>query len=316
VTAVTFDSNLPISGKPRDPQAVRLFGGSRDDEGRHPFVNTHQVGTDYFKVMGIGLRAGRGFTEHDDADSLQVAVVSQRVAARLWPNQDPLGQRFQFTDTNRADAWFTVVGVSEPVLHHELDGDPGLDVYRPYTQGSTGGAYYVVRTSGDPRVIATAATTAVGRIDPNQSFLDVQTYDDRLAGRMWQRRLAGALFLAFAALALLLAAGGLYGVLSEIVLQQRRDIGVRVALGAARSDVLRFVLDRGLRPAVAGLLIGLPLALVTARGFSGLLYGVAPYDPLILITVALLVLLIAVAACYVPAHRALRIDPLIALRAD
>jgi predicted permease len=315
VTGVTFDSNLPMSGRPRDPQAIRLYGASRDDDGRNPFVNQHQVGTEYFEVMGIPLLAGRGLTEHDDADSLQVAVVSQRVAARLWPNQDPIGQRFQFADTIRPDSWITVVGVSRPVLHHALDGDPGLDVYRPYTQAATGGAYYVVKTNGDPRNITAAATGIIGQLDPNQSYLDVQIYDDRIAARMWQRRLAGALFMSFAGLALVLAAAGLYGVLSEIVLQQRRDIGVRVALGAERADVLRHVLGRGLRLAVIGIAVGLPVALISTRGFASLLYGVEPYDPVILIAVAALLLVVATLACYIPARRALRIDPLAILRA-
>lgn len=173
----------------------------------------------------------------------------------------------------------------------------------------------MVKTNGDPRAIAAAATGIIGQLDPNQSFLDVQVYGDRLAARMWQRRLAGALFMSFAGLALVLAAAGLYGVLSEIVLQQRRDIGVRIALGAGRADVLRHVLGRGLWLAVIGIAAGLPLALVSTRGFASLLYGVEPHDPVILIAVAALLLVVATLACYVPARRALRIDPLSILRA-
>ncbi len=316
VRAVTFDNNLPMSGKARDAQPVRLYGQAPGDEARNPYVNQHLVGPDYFRVMGIGIDSGRAFTDDDRAGTQPLAIVSRRMAERLWPGQDPIGQRFQFADTSAPEIWSTVVGVSAPVLQQALDGDPGYDVYRPHTQLSTAGPWYVVRTSGDPASLAHAATAVVGAIDPNQSFLDVMTYERRISNSMWQRRLAGGLFGSFAGLALLLAAVGLYGVLSQLVAQRTRDLGVRVALGASGTDVLRLVVGQGLRLAAAGALIGLMAASLAARGVASVLYGVGPHDPVTMVTVTLLLLAIAALACCVPARRAMRVDPIVALRAE
>jgi predicted permease len=316
VRAVTFDNNPPLGGKPRDPLAIRAAGQDRDEEQRNPYVNWHNVGPDYFQVMGIDLPRGRGFDDRDRADTMPVVVVSQRLAERLWPGRDPIGQRLQVQGTATPDVWLTVVGVGGPVLHHELDGVPGFDVYRPATQGSTGGPYFVIRTAGDPMAVAREATAIIGETDANQSFLDVQTYGGRVANRIWQRRLAGALFGGFAALAMLLAAVGLYGVLSFIVSQQTREIGVRLALGASERSILGVVLGRGLRLTTVGLVIGGLLALALARLIGGLLYGVNPVDPATFALVPLLLLAIAMLACYLPARRATRVDPLVALRAE
>jgi putative ABC transport system permease protein len=316
VRAVTFDTNLPMSGKPRDAQAVRLFGQSPDQEAQNPYANLHQIGPAYFATMGISMRSGREFSEMDRPVSVPAAIVSRRLADRLWPGQEPLGQRLQFSDTAQPDTWLTVVGVSESVLHHELDGEPGLDLYRPFTQSSTAGPYYVLRTNGDPQVLANAATAIIGATDPNQSFLDVQMMEARLANRMWQRRLSGALFGSFAGLALILAAIGLYGVLSYLVTQQTREIGVRLALGAAPRAVMGMVVRRGLTLAVAGVSIGLVLAFGLARLVAGLLYEVSPGDPLTFAGVTVGLLAIVVLASVLPARRAMRVDPIIALRAE
>jgi putative ABC transport system permease protein len=315
VQAVTFDNNLPMSGKPRDPLAIRVAGQSADEEARNPYVHGHLIGPDYFRVMGIPIRQGRAFDDRDHADTPPVVVISEQLAERLWPGRDPIGQRIQ-PQNAQPDAWQTVVGVAAPVLHHELDGEPGFDMYRPFTQTSTAGPFYVIRTTGDPLRIASAATSIIGRTDANQSFLDVQSYDTRVANRIWQRRLAGALFASFAGLAILLAAIGLYGVLSYIVSQQTREIGVRVALGATSQGIIAQVLARGLRLAVIGVGIGLVIALGLARFIAGMLYEVSAADPATLILVPLLLLLIAVFACYVPARRATRVDPIVALRAE
>jgi putative ABC transport system permease protein len=314
VRAVTFDNNLPMSGKPREPAAVRAAGQSLDDEQRNPYVNWHEVGPDYFQVMGIPIVRGRAFDDRDRPESFQTAVVSQSVAERLWPGRDPIGQRMQYQEL--PDLWLTVVGVAAPVLHHEIDGHAGFDVYRSYQQATSAGPYYVIRTDGDPMTIARAATAIVGETDPNQSFLDVQTFGTRVANRIWQRRLAGALVGGFAGLALLLAAIGLYGVLSYSVSQQTREIGVRVALGASAGAILGEVLGRGLKLTALGVCVGTALALALSRVIAGMLYGVHATDPATFVLVPLVLLSIAAAACYVPARRASRVDPIVALRAE
>jgi putative ABC transport system permease protein len=316
VQAVTFDNNLPMSGKPRDPPAIRAAGQSHEDEQRNPYVNWHYVGPDYFLVMGIDIVHGRGFDNRDRPDTVPATVVSQRLAERLWPDRDPIGQRLQLQNTTQPEVWLTVVGVAGPVLHHELDGDGAFEVYRPYMQSSTAGPYYVIRTADDPMTIARAATAIIGETDPNQSFLDVQTYTTRIANRIWQRRLAGALFGSFASLAVLLAAIGLYGVLSYMVSQQTREIGVRLALGATERSIVGQVLGRGLRLSMIGVAIGGLLAVALARLIAGMLYGVRPIDPATFAIVPVVLLGIAALACYIPARRATRVDPLVALRSE
>jgi putative ABC transport system permease protein len=245
-----------------------------------------------------------------------VVVVSQRLAERLWPDRDPIGQRLQFQSTTQADVWLTVVGVAGPVLHHELEGQAGFDMYQFYGQSLTAGPYYVVRTGGDSMTIARAATAIIGDTDPNQSFLDVHSYGTRVANRIWPRRLAGALFGSFASVAMLLASIGLYGVLSYMVNQQTREIGVRVALGASSGGIIGQVLGRGLKLAVIGIIAGTVLAVGLTRQIAGMFYEVSATDPATFLSAPLILLLIAAGACYVPARRATRVDPIVLLRAE
>jgi putative ABC transport system permease protein len=272
------------------------------------------VGPDYFEVMGIPLIAGRPFDERDRPDGARAAVVSSRLAERLWPHRDPIGQRLQTENTMATEVWYTVVGVAQPILQHDLDAAPGFDLYMPFTQASTAGPYYVVRTRVDPWSLANAATGVVGQIDPNQSFLDVASYERRIANRIWQRRLAGALLIGFAALAVVLASVGLYSVLTHIVLQQRREIGVRVALGATARDVLAAVLGRGLALAGLGAAAGIPLAFGLARTIQHVLFEVPATDPATFVATPVALLIVGGLACYLPARRAARLDPLVALR--
>ncbi|MGD9904447.1 MAG: ABC transporter permease [Vicinamibacterales bacterium] len=316
VVGVTYDTNLPISGKPRDPYAIRAAGQSTDEAAANPFVHGHLIGPDYFAVMGIPIVRGRAVDDRDRLDTEPTVVVSERLAERLWPGRDPIGQRLQELDTARPEAWRVVVGVAAPVLHHELDAEPGFDAYMPAAQERTNGPYFVVRTAGDPMTVAAAATRFVGAIDPNQSFLDVLSYDTRVANRIWQRRLAGVLFGAFAVLAIALAAVGLYGVMSYVIGQQTREMGVRLALGATEGGVVRHVLTHGLTMAAAGAVAGLVLAAGLARLMRGVLFGVGAGDPLTFVAVPCVLLAIAALACYGPARRASRVDPVVALRAE
>jgi len=316
VRAVTFDPNLPLSGKPRDPSVFSAEGQSPDERLRNPYLNQHIVGPDYFSTMGIRLLRGRDFAPEDRPTTPAVVVVSRSLAERLWPGADPIGRRLQPSPTTTPDTWFTVVGIADNVLHRELDAAPSLDLYRTYTQVSPAGPYYVIRTDGDPRALARAAPAVIATVDPDQSYLDVKTMEERIADRIWQRRVAAMLLGVFAALAFILAAIGLFGGPSYLVAQQRREIGVRLALGAAPRDVTRLVLGRGLALAGLGAALGLPLAYALGRGMAGVLYEVSPADPLTFAAVAVALLLIAAVASFVPALRATKVDPIIALRAE
>ena len=315
VTTVTLDGNLPLSGKARETQQVRAAGQSLEEQQANPFVHAHVVAANYFDAMTIPLEAGRGFLETDGVGNQQVVIVSRRLASRLWPGQDPLGKSMQAGGAPDAPA-LTVVGVARDIRHQQL-ATTDLDLYRPYRQVWAGGSWYVVRTSGvNPMSLANAATQIVPETDPNQSFFDVKTMDERIASGIWQQQIASALFSLFGALTLALAAIGLYGVLSYLVTQQRREIGVRMALGASPREMRRMVLGRGARLTGAGLVIGLALAWAASRALAPVLFEIPAVDPLTFAAVPIGLFLIALLACYLPARRATRVDPLVALRAD
>jgi putative ABC transport system permease protein len=313
VDAVGFDWNLALSGKARDPEQVAAAGQSLEAEQRNPFVHWHVVSPGYFDAMRIPILMGRALTGLDTNDTRPVALVSQRLAALLWPNQDPIGKQIKGPGD---DAWLTVVGVTGNVQHQQLGGETSLDVYRSFQQIRAGGGWFVLRTHLDPARFAQSAPALVPAIDPNQSYFDVRIMTDRIKDGIWQQRTAGALFLGFAAIAVLLATVGLYSVLSYLVSQQQRELGVRIALGAQRWDVLRLVIGRGLRLTLIGLGLGLICAVPLARVVGGLLYGVSPFDPATFVGVPMLLTLLATVACYLPARRAMATDPIIALRAE
>lgn len=316
VDAVGFDSNLPLSGKSREPEQITAEGQSIDAQKANPFVHRHVVSPGYLDAMRTPLTAGRAFTDLDTNDTYPVALVSARLGRLLWPNEDPIGKRLKEGGVDSRTPWTTVVGVVADLQHQQLGGDASLNVYRPLRQVHAGGGWFVVRTRLDPDSLARTAPDVVTQTDPAQSYFDVQTMPERIAAGIWQRRTAGALFLGFSVVAVLLAAIGLYSVLSFVVLQQRRELGMRIALGAGPDDVLRLVIGRGLRLTAMGLAVGWLCAAALARGVAGLLHGISPFDPVTFLGVPVLLTAIAVLACYLPARRAMKIDPIIALRAE
>ncbi len=317
VEAVAVDSNLPLSGRPRDPYEIGVEGQAPDAARENPYVNVHVVSANYFDVMGIPIEQGRGFTELDGPGGQQVAVVSRRLADRLWPGEDPTGRVLRFFGGTVDEGRWIVAGVAGDIRHAQLDATD-VDVYRPYRQSWTGGSYFLVRTAPgvDPMSLARAATRLVPETDPNQSYFDVRTMEDRIRAGMWQQQVAGVLFGGFAVLALVLAAIGLYGVLSYLVTQQWREIGVRIALGAEPRDVVRLVVGRGLALTGVGLALGLAGAAAGARALGPMLYETRADDVRTFVFVPLLLAVVAVAACAIPAHRATRVDPVVALRTE
>jgi len=311
---------LPFSG----------FGGSAsfNIEGRAappgdpgPHGDVRGVSPRYFETMGIRLLRGRVFTDQDRRGGQPVAIIDENLAREYWPNQDALGQRIR--NGNRAP-WKTIVGIVRPVRHSQVVGE---EASREGVEGSGKGVYYfplyqenspatflIARASGDPAALAGAIRVAVHDVDPSQPVSDLKTMDERLAMSMGPRRSAVTLLTVFAAMALTLAAVGLFGLIRYNVTQRTQEIGVRMALGASRSDVLRMVLGESLRLALLGVAGGLVAAFALTRVLSSLLYGVSPTDPLTFAGMALVLVSVALLACSIPAQRATRVDPLVALR--
>jgi predicted permease len=279
-----------------------------------PIAQLNVVSPGYFATMRIPRLAGRDFAPDDRADGNPVAIVNEQLAHRVWPNESALGKRIRF---GGADAkWATIVGVVKTVKHFRLSEDPLDEAYVPYMQRPLIFTEAVVRTSGDPAAIAGSIRAAVWRVDRDQPVWRVRTMDRVLDDARGGPKLTVWLMTAFAALALVLAAIGVYGVMSYAVARRTQEVGIRMALGARRNQVLVMVLREGMRTIAVALVIGLAVAAAATRLLSSQLFGVRAIDPLTFATVPVLLALVAIAACYVPALRASRVDPIVALRSE
>ena len=282
-----------------------------------PFALYRVVSPDYFRTMGIQLQRGRFFNAHDAPDSQPVIMVSRQLAERYWPGEDPTGKRLKIGPLDSPNPWLTVVGVVNDVRQAGLYGDPRMDLYAPYAQDRR--AFIaprdlVLRTKGDAASVTSAVRQAVWSVDKDQPVTNVRTMDQVFAAAISQERFQALLLGLFAALALVLACVGLYGVISYSVAQRTHEIGVRMALGARPRDVLKLVLRQGMGLTIVGLIVGIAAGLLATRVLSDMLFGVTARDPLTFVGVPALLLLVAFLACYIPARRATRIDPLVALR--
>ena len=283
-------------------------------EGAPPEVDFRRASPDYFRTMGVPLVAGRAFVERDATDAQPVAVVNEAMARRHWPGESALGKRIKLGANPDASPWITVVGVVGNVRHLGLDSEPRPEVYRHLLTSPPTSPVVVVSTNGDPRGLIPTLRGAVRELDRDLPAATARTMDEIIARSVAERRFLMALLGVFAAVALALAAVGIYGVVSNSVAQRTHEIGVRMALGATRGNVLRLVIAQGMTPALAGLALGLAGALALTRVMRGLLFGVGARDPVTLASAALLLAAVALLACYVPARRATRIDPMEALR--
>ena len=286
-------------------------------QGKRPTVVTRVVHPHYFRTMGIQFLRGREFGEQDKVDSPAAAVISETMARRFWPGEDPLGKRITpgRPDSTDPDDWVTIVGVVKDVRQFELVADPKPQMYLSYVQaGFFAPRHLVVSTNVEPLSLAATVRKAVWEIDKDQPVSDVSTMEDVLSESIARQRFSMLLLGIFAALALALAAVGIYGVLSYSVAQRTHEMGVRMALGAQRSDVLRLVVGQGLKLVLVGVALGLAAAFVLTRVMSSLLFGVSATDPTTFITISLVLTGVAVLASYIPARRATKVDPMIALR--
>jgi len=282
-------------------------------------ANHRQVSTDYLRTMGIPLRRGRFFERTDGERTAPVAIVNETMARQFWPAVDAVGRRFRTGDD--ASPWITIVGVVGDVRQMGLDAPVKAEMYFPYPQVQ-GQPWFaprdlVVRSAVvEPMSLLPAVKGAIHAVDPEQAVANVRTFDEVLDEEVVQRRLGASLVAAFAALALLLASLGVYGVLSYFVAQHTSEIGVRLALGASRRDILSLVLAKGMGLAVAGVALGLVGALALTRLVSSLLYGVSAADPATFAAAASLLAALALLACYLPARRAIKVDPMVAIRCE
>jgi putative ABC transport system permease protein len=272
------------------------------------------VSPDYFDVMGIPVVRGQAFTEHDRANVPAVTVINETMARRYFSGEDPIGKRINLGDPAKGSPWRTVVGVVRDIRHESLDKEPYPQMYAPEAQFPRRLMTMVARTSGDPLSLVPALRRDLTSLDKDLPLYNLRTMEQVLADSIARRRFQMLLIAAFAGLGLLLAAVGIYGVISYSVAQRRHEIGVRMALGARAPDILRLVVGQGLGLALAGVGAGLAAAFALTRVMSSLLYGVSAADPLTFAGVALALLGVALAACLVPARRATKVDPMIALR--
>jgi predicted permease len=308
VRSATISANTPLS-----------FTDSRcaaaDANTRPRRAGSDIVAAGYFDTLGIPILRGRGFAAHDRLGSPRVAVVNETFARRYWPGRDPIGQSVWLgCDTKAPRTVAEVIGVARDAKYETLDEPPKPFVYEALTQEGSGFVTLIVHTGGSPEMFTGPLRAELADLDPNLRVYEMQTLEQFASGSLWRVRWQAALLAVFGGLAMVLAAVGLYGVVAYTVAQQTRELGIRMAMGAQRGDVLWMVLGRGLRLTAVGIGIGLLLSAGATRLLGGLLYGMSPLDPVSFAAASLAWTAVAMLASYVPARRAMRVDPVVALR--
>jgi putative ABC transport system permease protein len=298
-----------------DSVGIYIEGRPAPAPGQEIIVVTRVVSPHYFPTMGIELLRGREFGEQDRADSAAVVVINETMARRYWPGEDPIGKRVTPGDPNDPNDWCQIIGVVKDVRQFKLDDDPKPQMYLTYEQaGFFAPRYLVVSTEVEPLSLAPTVRNTVWDIDKDQPVSNIATMEGVLSESVARQRFSMLLLGIFATVALVLAAVGIYGVMSYSVAQRTREIGIRMALGAQRGDVLKLAVGQGLKLVSTGVVIGLGTAFLLTRVMSSLLFGVSATDPITFITISLVLIGVAVLAIFIPARRAARVDPIVALR--
>jgi putative ABC transport system permease protein len=290
--------------------------GRPDPEpGKELAMDVEAISSGYFRTLQISVLQGRDFDSRDRADTQNVIIVNNALAQTLFPGQNPIGKQIHDHHEWLGNKDWTIVGVVDDIRHGTPDfAEAPFLAYTPYSQRELFREFLLLRATGDPTSLIPAMRKIVVDIDPDVPVDRATSFDDFLDGRFWARRLSASLATLFSGVAILLSAAGLYGVLAYSVLQRRRELGVRIALGAQSSNVLAIVLGRGLRLSGIGLAIGMATTLIIGPFIGSFLYGIPSTDPITLVVAVLVLSLAVIFACLLPALRAVRINPIIALR--
>lgn len=313
VKAAGITSVLPLSDN-FDGRGVIIEDQPRQ-RGQEISADLYVTTPGYLRAMGIPLVKGRLITEQDTTDAAKVALINTTMATQLWPNQDPLGKRIKFPGNDKnPQPWRTVVGVVSDVAQYALDTKPPMQMYLPHAQFPTSVNNIVVKTEADPLSMVAAARREVLAVDKEQAVYNVTTLQQLYGDSILTRKFFMYLLLIFAGIALVLAAVGIYGVMSYVATQRTHEIGIRMALGAQTRDVLKLIIGNGMALTFIGVVTGLAAAFALTRLMTSLLFGVTATDSATYVTVAAGLICIALLACYIPARRATKVDPLVALR--
>jgi putative ABC transport system permease protein len=317
VQAAAVDDDVPFSGY-RHEEYFAVTGQPEPRHGEEPSAETHCVSPDYFRAMGIPILRGRSFGPDDVLGKPLVILIDEYLAQKFFPDRDPIGQRLnQQLLPDKPRTHYTIVGIVPSVRHGEVGIAPKVpQIYWSAGQFSGLQTTLLVRTDGEPTALLPSIRAAVRSIDPQLPIFATRTMDQAVAASIGTQRVSAALIGGFSILALFLAAIGLYGVLAYSVTQRTREIGIRIALGSPRTKIFGLILQRGMIMVGLGILAGVSVSLSCSPLMRHFVYGVTPHDPVNMIAVATLLAGIAVLACWLPARRALRVDPVIALRAE
>ncbi len=311
VASVGAASTLPF--KIDEVQEFIIGGRPPITPGKEPSANYYAVNADYFRAMEVPLLKGRVFTERDTKEAPRVVIINESLARRFFPHEDPIGKRMDISKGGFG-TWREIVGVVGDVKHYSLDSKTTVQIYEPYLQVPYPAMNLAVRTTGDPAGIAAAIRSQVAAMDKDQPVANIKTMERIVSDSVTRQRFSALLFALFAGVALMLAAVGIYGVMSYYVTQRTREIGIRMVLGAERRDVLKLVVGKGMVLALSGVMIGLAAAFALTRLMSKLLFGISATDPATFAAISLLLASVALLACWIPARRATKVDPLVALK--
>jgi putative ABC transport system permease protein len=312
VESASWTTRLPMEGT-TPPIGITVEGQDMESAG----VNTVHFSVsspDYFKTLGIPLLKGRSFTEQEDEKAPGVVIVSQSMAEKFFPNQDPLGKRIRLGGRQSQAPWLSIIGIVRDIKTQGLDIESRPQVYRSIKQASTLSFALAIRTSADPNTLAEAVRREVRSVDPDMPVFGIKTMEEVVSAAMVQRRFAMVLFVVFAFIALALSSVGIYGVMAYMVTQRTHEIGVRMALGASPKDILKMIISHGLTLTVCGAAIGLTGAAILTRFLASLLFAISATDIATFAAMTVLLEFVALASCYIPARRAMKVDPMVALR--